>query len=206
MQSAFLAGLLAVPCRAGEVEDYLTKDGKLKEACHSQNWRNRVFGSSRRGMDCQTVGRLGLRNLPSPNGRLSAKQLAALAQHLATQDFNSLPKMQGYELKGPVGHGGYVYVVITFGKKEAKFNTKSGNHAPTISRNRAIRKSRRGHGLSRWSWFWPTCSKCPNSRKSKGSNRSDPIYSGRTSRCRRSGGHDGFPRYTTKGRSSRLSA
>ena len=30
--AAFLAGLLAVPCRAGEVADYLTKDGKLKQA------------------------------------------------------------------------------------------------------------------------------------------------------------------------------
>lgn len=30
--TVFLAGLLAGPCRAGEVADYLTKDGKLKDA------------------------------------------------------------------------------------------------------------------------------------------------------------------------------
>jgi hypothetical protein len=30
--TAFLAGLLAVPCRGGEAGDYLTKDGNLKEA------------------------------------------------------------------------------------------------------------------------------------------------------------------------------
>jgi hypothetical protein len=36
--------------------------------------------------------------------------------------------MQGYEPKGPDGatRGGYEYVAITFGKKEAVFNTKIG--------------------------------------------------------------------------------
>ena len=29
---AFVAGLLTAPCSAGEVGDYLTKDGKLREA------------------------------------------------------------------------------------------------------------------------------------------------------------------------------
>ena len=61
-------------------------------------------------------------------GKLSARQLAALAQHLATQDFNSLPKMQGYQSKGPdgVNRAGYKYVVIAFGMKEAVFNTRMG--------------------------------------------------------------------------------
>ena len=60
-------------------------------------------------------------------GKLGAKQLAALAQHLATQDFNSLPNMQGYESKGPDGaNRAHQHVVIAFGKKEAAFNTKMG--------------------------------------------------------------------------------
>jgi hypothetical protein len=56
-------------------------------------------------------------------GKLSAKQLAALAQHLATQDFASLPKEQGYDSKGS---DAYVYVAIGFGTKQAAFNTKVG--------------------------------------------------------------------------------
>jgi hypothetical protein len=59
-------------------------------------------------------------------GQFTPKQMAALAQHLATQDFNSLPKAQGYESKGPDGasRGDYKFVVIGFGKKKAVFNTK----------------------------------------------------------------------------------
>src|SRR5262249_44703462 len=57
-------------------------------------------------------------------GKLSSKQVAALAQHLATQDFDSLPKTQGYQPKDV--NSGYHYVVIAFGKKEARFYTKSG--------------------------------------------------------------------------------
>ena len=50
--------------------------------------------------------------------------MAALAQHLATQNFNSLPKTQGFQLED--ADSGYHYVVIAFGKKEAAFYTKSG--------------------------------------------------------------------------------
>lgn len=50
--------------------------------------------------------------------------MAALAQHLAAQDFNSLPKSQGYQPKD--ADSGYGYVVIAFGKKQAAFDTKSG--------------------------------------------------------------------------------
>jgi hypothetical protein len=57
-------------------------------------------------------------------GKLSAKQLAALAQHLATQDFNSLPRTQGYQPTD--ADSGYHYVAIAFGKKEATFCAKSG--------------------------------------------------------------------------------
>src|SRR5262249_39729654 len=41
-------------------------------------------------------------------GKLSSKQMAALAQHLATQDFNSLPKLQGYQPQD--AESGYHYV------------------------------------------------------------------------------------------------
>ena len=57
-------------------------------------------------------------------GRLSAKQLASLAQHLATQDFNSFPPVQGY--KAPGIDEAHQRVVIGFGKKSATFNIKSG--------------------------------------------------------------------------------
>jgi hypothetical protein len=57
-------------------------------------------------------------------GKLSAKQLAALAQHLATQDFNSLPQTQGY--KQQAIDEIYQRVVIGFGKKSATFHLKMG--------------------------------------------------------------------------------
>jgi hypothetical protein len=49
--------------------------------------------------------------------------LAALAQHLATQDFNSLPPLLGYE---PKDADSYQFVVIAFGKKRARFNIRQG--------------------------------------------------------------------------------
>ena len=119
--TAFLAGLLAMPCRAGEVSDYLTKDGKLKEAVTVRIGGKQVFAPPDEVWIIEPSGDWAWKSTDS-KGKLSSKQLAALAQHLATQDFNSLPKMQGYEPKD----SGYQYVVIAFGKKEAAFNTKMG--------------------------------------------------------------------------------
>jgi hypothetical protein len=120
---ALLAGLLAVPCRAGEVGDYLTKDGKLKEAVAVRIGGKGFLAPPDEVWIIKPSGDWVWESSDS-KGKLSAKQLAALAQHLATQDFNSLPKMQGYEPKGPAS--GYHYVVIAFGKKGAAFNVKRG--------------------------------------------------------------------------------
>jgi hypothetical protein len=119
--TAFLAGLLAVPCRAGEVGDYLTKDGKLKEAVTVRMGGKDFLAPPDEVWTINPSGDWAWESTDS-KGKLSAKQLAALAQHLATQDFNSLPKTQGYQPKD--ADGGYQYVVIAFGKKEAAFNIK----------------------------------------------------------------------------------
>ncbi len=124
--TAFLAGLHAVPCQAGEVGDYLTKDGKLKEAVTIKTGDIEFLAPPGEVWIIEPSG-AWTRKLTESKGKLSAKQLAALAQHLATQDFNSLPKMQGYESKGPDGADrAYQYVVIGFGKKEAAFHSKIG--------------------------------------------------------------------------------
>src|SRR5713226_6435560 len=125
--TAFLAGLLAVPCRAGEVGDYLTKDGQLKAAITIRTGAHGLVAVGGPKAEVWVIEPTGdwTRQVAPAKGKLSTKQLAALAQHLATQDFNSLPKMQGYESKGADG-ASYQYVVIAFGKKEAAFYTKSG--------------------------------------------------------------------------------
>ena len=41
--TASLAGLLAVPCYAGEVGDYLTKDGNLKKAVTVRIGARQIF-------------------------------------------------------------------------------------------------------------------------------------------------------------------
>src|SRR5262249_17016296 len=97
--TAFLAGLLAVPSRAGEVGDYLTKDGQLKEA---GTFKTIYFGFLAPPGEVWGIEPSGAwtTKLTASQGKLSAPQLAALAQHLATQDFNSLPQKQGYEPDG----------------------------------------------------------------------------------------------------------
>jgi hypothetical protein len=122
--TAFLAGLLAVPCRGGEAGDYLTKDGNLKEAL---TFKTVLVGFLAPPGEVWSVEPSGewTTKFTASKGKLSTKQLAALAQHLATQDFDSLPNVQGYESKGADG-ASYRYVVIAFGKKEAAFYIKSG--------------------------------------------------------------------------------
>ncbi len=128
--TALLVGLFAVPCRAGEVGDYLTKDGKLKEAITVKTGGIEFLAPPGEVWIIEPSGDW-TEKFTEAKGKLSAKQLAALAQHLVTQDFNSLPKTQGYESKDSSGasRAGYQYVVIAFGKKEAAFNTKMGESA-----------------------------------------------------------------------------
>jgi hypothetical protein len=121
--TAFLAGLLAVPCRAGEVGEYLTKDGKLKEAVTVRIGGKNFLAPPDEVWIIKPSGDWVWESTDS-KGKLSAKQLAVLAQHLATQDFNSLPKTQVYQPKE--ADSGYHHLVIAFGKKAATFYAKSG--------------------------------------------------------------------------------
>jgi hypothetical protein len=124
--AAHLAGLLAAPCRAGGVEDYLTKDGQLKAAV---TFRIDTVGLAPAGTpkgEAWVIEPTGewTSQVAKGKGKLSAKQLAALAHHLAAQDFNSLPRAQGY--KEQAIDEVYQRVVIGFGKKSATFNVKMG--------------------------------------------------------------------------------
>jgi hypothetical protein len=89
--TALLAGLLAVPCRAGEVADYLTEDGKLKESVTVRFGGKNFLAPPDEVWIIKPLGDWVWKSTDS-EGKLSSKQMAALAQHLATQDFNSLPK------------------------------------------------------------------------------------------------------------------
>jgi hypothetical protein len=118
---AFLAGLLAMPCHAGEVGDYLTKDGKLKETIRIQEGGVDFLAPPGDEWVIEPSGEWANKHAET-RGKLSARQLAALAQHFATQDFQSLPEMQGFQPNDRPYH----YVVISFGKKDAGFYTKIG--------------------------------------------------------------------------------
>jgi hypothetical protein len=120
--TALLAGLLPLACSAGEIGDYLTKDGKLKEVATVKTGAVSFLAPPGKLWTIEPSGDW-TEKFSDAKGKLSTKQLAALAQHLATQEFNSLPAMQGYDSKGS---DGYEYVVIAFGKKVAAFNTKIG--------------------------------------------------------------------------------
>ena len=127
---AFVTGLLAAPSQAGDPGDYLTKDGKLKEALTIQYG---AYGlepvGGYKGEICviEPTGEW-TRKAAATKGKLSAKQLAALAQHLATQDFNELPIQLGYEPHAL--HDGY-FVRIAFGKKATAFNLKKPGDSRT---------------------------------------------------------------------------
>ena len=124
---ALLAGQLAAPCRAGDVSDYLTKDGKLKEAITVRIGGFGFLAPPDEIWSIKPSGEWAWESSDS-KGKLSSTQMAALAQHLATQDFNSLPESQGYQIKN--AESGYHHVVIAFGNKKSAFYTKSGQ-SPT---------------------------------------------------------------------------
>jgi len=112
--------------QAGDQGDYLTKEGKLKEAViFRKGTVGLAPGGSPKGevWVTQPTGDW-TSQIAGAKGKLSAKQLAALAQHLATQDFNSLPHLQGY--KQQAIDEIYQRIVVGFGKKSATFHVKMG--------------------------------------------------------------------------------
>jgi hypothetical protein len=132
-----LAGLLSLgstPCRAGDVKDYLGEGGQLKDkltltVVHNQDDAGRALSTDtwtvepsgewshlRRGVNFGI--RPALVRLVG-KGKLTPPQLAALAQHLATQDFNKLPEKMG---KRPAGQSWST--TLAFGKKRTTLDTE----------------------------------------------------------------------------------
>jgi hypothetical protein len=133
-----LAGLLAaglflalcsMECKAGDVKDYLTADGKLKEkltlsVVHHADNAGRV--TSTRTWTIEPSGEwklmksginFGIRaEKPSlvAKGTLTKQQLAALGQHLATQELKKLTD----ELGAAPADKPFVSAAINFGKKK----------------------------------------------------------------------------------------
>jgi hypothetical protein len=130
--TACLAALIAAPCGAGEVSDYLTKDGKLKAAVTLRFGAHglQVAGGPKLKAAAWVIEPTGewTQQIAPAKGKLSAKQLAALAQHLATQDFSTLPRQQGYQ--SVALDEVFQYVMIGFGQKQATFNFRIGE-SPT---------------------------------------------------------------------------
>jgi hypothetical protein len=83
--------------------DYLTRDGKLKQAVTVKTGRTGLVPVGGPKTEVWVIQPSGewTRKLTGARGKFSPRQLAALAQHLATQDFNSLPKTQGCKERGP---------------------------------------------------------------------------------------------------------
>jgi hypothetical protein len=110
---------------ADEPGDYLTKDGKLKQTLTLRKDTVGLTPTAPKGevWVIQPTGEWTSK-VAGEKGKLSAKQLAALAQHLATQDFNSLPRTLGY--KQQAIDEVYQRVAIDFGQKSATFHFKIG--------------------------------------------------------------------------------
>jgi hypothetical protein len=111
----------------GGTGEYLTKDGELKEAVTFRKDSVGLVTPERFGKEevwvIEPAG--DWTNQSGARGKVTAKQLAALARHLATQDFYSLPDTLGHKV--PKIDEGYQRVVIGFGKKSATFNLQPGS-------------------------------------------------------------------------------
>jgi hypothetical protein len=104
---------------AGDGKYYLTADGKLTETLTLAIGKNRgrVGGSFGTTWVIEPSGAWTMTTTPKDaavKGKLTAAQLAALAQHLATQHFDKLPAQLGIP---PYPDNNLSYVAITFGKK-----------------------------------------------------------------------------------------
>jgi hypothetical protein len=97
-----LLGLWVPMCRAGSMSDYLTKGGQLKQPLEFQDVQGGVAGFTGRAWIIEPSGEWRIvpfhnRPLDTPlrQGKLTEAQVAALATHLATQDFLTLPTHLG---------------------------------------------------------------------------------------------------------------
>ncbi len=129
----------AMPCRAGDIMGYLATDGTLKEKLtlrissggggFSGYIRKTVWSIEPSGVWTRGTSE-GYNATPGPivgtvRGQLTKHRLAALAQHLAAQDFKALPDRMSFGRQPDVQTGAYS-VEITFGKKSARLTTVGG--------------------------------------------------------------------------------
>jgi hypothetical protein len=89
-------------CRAGDVRDYLTSDGQLHQRLVLEDAQGGVAGFTGTAWIIEPSGQWRVvpvhnRPLDQPRrqGQLTDTQLAALAHHLAAQDFLTLPRQLG---------------------------------------------------------------------------------------------------------------
>lgn len=92
--TAFLSGLLVVPSRASDVADYLTEDGKLKQAVTVRIGAVQFLAPPGEVWIIKPSGDWAWEFTDS-RGKLSSKQMAALAQHLAAH-----PLTPGFPFSG----------------------------------------------------------------------------------------------------------
>lgn len=99
-----LLGLWAPMCRAGGMSDYLTTAGQLKYTLEFQDVQGGVAGFTGTARIIEPSGEwrvVRFHNTPlgTPlrQGKLTEAQIAALATHLAAQDFLALPRQLGSE-------------------------------------------------------------------------------------------------------------
>jgi len=100
---AFVAlAALAAAGRAAEPADYLTKDGQLKHPLEFRDGQGGIAGVTGTAWTIRPDGSWAVATFLNDKeqkvlgkGKLGAKQLAALAGHLAAQDVAGLPKAMG---------------------------------------------------------------------------------------------------------------
>jgi hypothetical protein len=139
--SIVLAGGFSTPCRAGNIKDYLAKDGKLKEkltlaiseggggitgAYNGTVWVIEPSGAWTQETTAGFAGQEEKRTLVA-KGQLTDAQRLALAHHFAAQDFKTLSG--SVTSKGPPDTSGGLSAKISFGKKSSGLNTSRGNLA-----------------------------------------------------------------------------
>jgi hypothetical protein len=132
-----LIPLFSPPSWAGDVKDYLT-DGKLKDKLtlvkihHVDNagrvqstntWVIEASGEWTQTTSGINFGIVAPKTQLVAKGKLTAAQLAALAQHLATQDFNKLTAQLGLD---PAPAKEHYSTTLSFGNKKTVLLTAGG--------------------------------------------------------------------------------
>src|SRR5262249_32928042 len=121
--------LSTAPCRAGgEMGKYLTKDGQLAQKLELVVEQGGTFLTgwvwTVEPSGAWSVAPLGAAGKGEVRkGKLSTKQLAALAQHLAALEFAKLPANIGRRQEG----SGFQNYLISFGKKTTRLMLAPGD-------------------------------------------------------------------------------